>query len=635
MRKSIFTTLCCMTVIIFANMTVKAEDIKYEVDVLSTTDMHGRVINKNVANGKKENNSMTRVATIVKQERQKYGDKLLLIDNGDLLQGNLVSQYALDYMTYEKNPMVEALEKIGYDVWVMGNHEFNYSAEKRDLQAKFALMDDIEVLGGNIVLKSDGENIYGKKVKKGEPFYKPYIIKNYDFGNGKIVRIAVIGLGNANCANWDSADNFPNLQFMSLDNPNGLLEYEINKYAKKIKENNLADIIIVSAHSGKSTDTGIKTDKFLLESQVIPGAKKSHDVDLIIYGHDHQQNIEKIKNADGKEIYLVNGGGTAVTKNVFSFKFDENNKLSDYTITAEALELKDYKDDKIFKKEMQHWYDTTYEWASEELGKFGKGWNKLAYQTKNKTNKDLVFNQTAINDLIHKAQIWASWQLYESKNIKGATVSVTSSSMAFDKNGIILYTPKDNDKISVLLLSLLYMYGNNTICVVDMQPLQLYNWMNRVANKLTTDNIGNPIIKPDESLHGVDTFYGIDYAFDLTKPEGKRILYAKINDTALLEMRKPIRVVLNNFRVAGAHSFFDTTGLTEKDCIFTSAKMLPKNMTSVQEILAQYVWKKGKKVVINSDKYKWYWQKGQIKPDDTVEHSYNSKWFIYTEKNKK
>ena len=148
-------------------------------------------------------------------------------------------------------------------------------------------------------------------------------------------------------------------------------------------------------------------------------------------------------------------------------------------------------------------------------------------------------------------------------------ISVTSSSMAQDKNGIISYTPKDNDKISILSLSKLYAYGNNNLCVVDMFPLQLYNWMNRVANKMIIDDKGNPKIKLDESLHGVDTFYGIDYAFDLTKPEGKRVVYAKINGVNLLDMKKPVRVVLNNFRLAGAHSFFDTTGLTEKDNILS------------------------------------------------------------------
>jgi hypothetical protein len=298
---------------------------------------------------------------------------------------------------------------------------------------------------------------------------------------------------------------------------------------------------------------------------------------------------------------------------VITINFDKDNKVADYTITAEPLELKKYSDDKELNTAIKKWYDDAKQYYSKPIGEFGTGWNSIQKQTKNKTNIDLVVEQTEINNFIHKVQIWASWLLYKDKNIKGATVSMTSSSMAEDKKGTIAYSPKDNDKISLSLLSLIYKFGNNSLCVVDMQPEQLYNWMSRVADKMRIDENGVARIKIDESIHGVDTFYGIDYAFDLTQPEGKRVVYAKINGVNLLDMQTPIRVVLNNFRLAGAHSFYETTGITNKDCIFTSEKNLSADKSSVQALLGAYVK-----------------AKGQIKPQDLVEHSYNSHWKIYT-----
>lgn len=612
-KKILFYTISLFLLFSLSSSFASAKEEKYQFELLTTTDMHGRVVTKNISSGKPEINSMARVATIVKKERKKFGKKLILIDNGDIFQGNMVSQYAITEKPKEENPMITAMKIIGYDAWVMGNHEFNYSPLQRDTQVQYSLKSGMDVLAGNIVLKSDGVNVLGEKTKKGQPFYTPYIIKTIDFGNGKKVKVAIIGLGNANCTKWDSADNYPNLQFNTLDNPQGFLDLEINKYTKEIKAKNLADIIIVSAHSGKTTDTGLKTDGFLLESQAVSAVKKTKGIDLFVYGHDHHQNIEKVKNADGKEIYIVNAGGTSVSKNVFTLAFDEKNTPSVSCISAENLSLANYKDDKELKNKLMKWQNDAEKWASSTIGYFGNGWTKLQYETKGKTNKDLVYTQSAINDLIHKVQIWSSWKLYGTKKVKGAVVSVTSSSMAQNPNGIIIYSPKDNDKISLLTLSLLYMYGNNSLCVVDMVPLQLYNWMNKVANKLMIDENGNPAIKPDESLHGVDTFYGIDYAFDLSQPMGKRVVYAKINGQNLLDMKKPIRVVMNNFRIAGAHSFFDTTGLTEKDCVWTSSKEFSMDKSSVLYFLSEYVKTKGK-----------------ISPDDTVEHSYNSKWHIYT-----
>ena len=61
------------------------------------------------------------------------------------------------------------------------------------------------------------------------------------------------------------------------------------------KRQDLADIVIVSVHSGKGTDDGVETDGFLLESQVVSGVQGSSGVDLVIYGHDHTANIETLK----------------------------------------------------------------------------------------------------------------------------------------------------------------------------------------------------------------------------------------------------------------------------------------------------------------------------------------------------
>lgn len=612
--KKIFSLFFTFVLLFGMSLNTEASDNQiYQFEVLSTTDMHGRAAAKNVSTQKNEINSMTKVATIVKKEKKTFNNKILLIDNGDLLQGNLISEFALADHSQQINPMVRALEMIGYNAWVMGKHEFNYTQLQRDTQAKIAKKAGIDILGGNIVLKSKGKNFYGKEVQKGQPFYPPYKIYSFDFGNGKIVKVALIGLSNANCASWDSPDNFPNLQFSSFDNPNGYIEKEISKYVKQIKKTNDIDIFIVSAHTGKTTDTGLQTDKFLLESQIVSGAQKSHDIDLFIYGHDHAQNIEKLKNADGKDVYIVNGGGTSVTKNVFTVKFDKNNKVSDYTVSAELLELKNYRDDKALKTEMNKWYEEAFNYYSKPIGTFTSGGNKYKNQLINKNNNDLVLEQTEINNFVHKVQLWASWLLYKEKNIKGATVSMTSSSMAETKNHTIAYIPKDNDKISLSSLSLIYKYGNNSLCVVDMKPAQLYNWMSKVADKLEINAQGVAKLKIDETLHGVDTFYGIDYAFDLTKPEGQRVVYAKINGINLLDVKTPVRVVLNNFRLAGGQGFYETTGLTVNDAVFTSSKSFPDDKISIQSLLGVYVKAKGK-----------------IKPEDTVEHSYNSAWKIYT-----
>ena len=106
--------------------TLDVEEESAEFVLMTTTDMHGKCWNMNILNDTPVNNSLLRVATAVKAARAQYGDNVVLIDNGDLFQGTPISSYNIQCGGKE-NPMAIALKYIGYDVFVLGNHEFNYS----------------------------------------------------------------------------------------------------------------------------------------------------------------------------------------------------------------------------------------------------------------------------------------------------------------------------------------------------------------------------------------------------------------------------------------------------------------------------------------------------------------------------
>ena len=590
-----------------AQDTSAAEDT-YSFAVLSTTDMHGRSTANDVSTQKEDLNSMLRVATAVAKERAEYGDEnTILIDNGDTIQGTLVAQYAITQNADKENPMLTAMKYIGYDVWGMGNHEFNFTPEQRDVQTRLADAAGISVLSANLTLLKDGKNFCGEDTAAGSSYYDPYVVKTLDAGNGRTVRVAIIGIGNAANATWDLATNYPNLQFSSLDNPNGELENEINKWTKKITDEDLADIIVVAAHSGRGGNDG-----YVLESQAYTGATKSHGVDLLIYGHDHRANIETVKNADGKEIYIVNGGGTTLTKNVFTVSFDEQGKVSGFTVTADSVKLSETEPDKVLAEKLQPWYDDTYAWASAPLGKFDNGWNAVSSEAEGKTNNDMVLSQTQLSSFIHKAQIWASWQSYEDKGIEGAVVSIASPVFG-TANGALSFVPSDGAGVSTLELSKLYRYSNNLLCAVDMTPQQLYNWMSTVADMYAIKD-GKPAVADGVSIFGLDTFYGIDYTFDLTKPAGERVVSASINGVDLLKMEGKIRVALNSYRLSGGYGFFEATGLTEADCCWTASQYLGADRAPVPTLIGEYVA-----------------HMGTVSPSDKVSHGTDSKWTLLTE----
>ena len=579
----------------------------FEFALVSTTDMHGRSTEYDVATQKVDTTSMVRAASIIKGIRAAYGDNMILVDNGDTIQGNLVAQYAINQKTDVLNPMMEIMIDLGYDTWTMGNHEFNFNPTQRDTQAQFALESGLTALAANITLLEDGVNMFGEDAKAGDPFYAPYVVKTLTDDFGREVKVAIIGFGNPANATWDLASNYPNMQFNSLENPNGDLAYEFQKWIDIVSENEDVDVIVITSHNGTGNAEGTS-----LENQSQYAALNSVGADLVISGHDHTATARTVTNKAGEEVIIANAGGANVNLNTFTVTFDANGEVVDVAIKAENIALKDAEADAETAAKTQHWYDETYEWASAPVGSFDNGWSAIADQFTGKNNNDMVTFQNALVDFVHKAQIWCSWQSYEELGIEGATVSIGSAVFGTASGGVLSFVPQDGDTISTLELNKLYRYSNNLLCAIDMTGEQLWNWMNTTVNYYDVDENGNVYL--NSSVFGTDTFYGVDYTVDLTKPYGERLVSATYQGQDLKTYEGLIRCTLNSYRLSGGYGFFEATGLTEADCCWTASMYLGSDRAPVPTQLGEYVA-----------------HMGTVTPNDKVSHGADSTWTIITE----
>ena len=598
MKKILFLLLSFCLLISCASVDLNS--VSHSIAVLSTTDMHGRAANKDVATAKEDVASMPRVATAVNSVRESFGPNMIVIDNGDTIQGTLLAQYAINYKMDEINPMVSAMSYIGYDVWTMGNHEFNFLPKQRDTQVLYAQNNGISCLSGNVTLLEDGVNVDGKKVKAGSPYYQPYEIFTFKFEDGLKAKVAVIGLGNAANANWDLATNYPNLKFSSLDNPDGVLSNEINKWVAVVREKEKADIVIVAVHSGLG-----KADEFSLESQTLMAAQATSGVDLFIAGHDHQPNITITQNSIGEDVSIVNGGGKALSESILTIDF-EKGKVAGVNIESSLTPLDSVSPDENLSQMMDEWYKETYNWASAPIGTFDNGWTSVKDQAEGKSNNDMILSQSELMDFIHKAQIWCTWQ---SDGVEGATVSIASPVFGTDSNKKLSFVPIDGDTISTLELSKLYRYSNNLLCAVELTGQELYAWMNCVANMYAIKD-GKATMAEGVSIYGLDTFYGVDYVIDPSLESGKKLVKAEINGVDVREISS-VKVALNSYRLSGGYGFAEATGKSEADCFWTASQFLGSDRAPVPTQIGEYV--KAMKVV---------------SPSDKVSHGYDSSWKI-------
>ena len=61
--------------------------------LLETSDVHGCYFPYDFIKRKPMRGSLARVSSFVKEQRATYGDHLILMDNGDILQGQPVAYY--------------------------------------------------------------------------------------------------------------------------------------------------------------------------------------------------------------------------------------------------------------------------------------------------------------------------------------------------------------------------------------------------------------------------------------------------------------------------------------------------------------------------------------------------------------
>lgn len=246
--------------------------------IVSTGDVHGAWFNQPYVDGGSTKTSLMSVMHYVDSLRSAVGRKnVLLIDAGDILQGDNASYYFNYLKTDVPHLYPRIAHYMGYDAVTVGNHDMEtghpvYDRVKAELEAY-----GIPFLAGNY-LKEDGSS-----------YFPEYAVFRKA---GK--KVLVLGFGNANIKAWLSENLWSGMEFESL-----------LPYAQKVVDKAVAaekpDVVVMSIHSG--TGSG---DESVLESQGMDLFNSLKGVDVLITAHDHRPVVKK----EG-EFVLMNSGSKA------------------------------------------------------------------------------------------------------------------------------------------------------------------------------------------------------------------------------------------------------------------------------------------------------------------------------------
>ena len=256
-----------------------SETDKPVVVMLGTTDIHGTFFQYDFINQTPAPYSLASVSQYVKDVRAE-GNKTVLLDNGDILQGQPEVYYYNFIDTVSVHLCAEILNYMKYDAATAGNHDIEAGHQVYDRIMK---QYHFPLLAANAV-----------STETGKPYFKPYtIIKRGG------LRIAVMGLITPSVPNWLPPVLYSGMQFENMTETASLWMEEIKRQKP--------DIIVGVFHSGWNDDA----------EAPLPGNSSNAVVynvqgfDVVFTGHDHSRMNRKYVNMFGDTVLIVNAGSRA------------------------------------------------------------------------------------------------------------------------------------------------------------------------------------------------------------------------------------------------------------------------------------------------------------------------------------
>ena len=115
-----------LSLLFAASLAVTQAPDTAHVVLVATTDVHGRATAWDYLADRAAPGGLTRVATVVDSLRRRYPGQVVVLDAGDLLQGNAFAAYHARRSADRPNPIIEAMNLVGYDAATPGNHDFDW-----------------------------------------------------------------------------------------------------------------------------------------------------------------------------------------------------------------------------------------------------------------------------------------------------------------------------------------------------------------------------------------------------------------------------------------------------------------------------------------------------------------------------
>lgn len=488
-------------------MTTKEKTI--DLKFIETSDVHGSFFPYDFINRKPKAGSLARVATYVNQLRSQHGENVILLDNGDILQGQPVNYYSNYVDTTSANIAAQVVNYLRYDAQTIGNHDVETGHRVYD---KWVSATHCPILGANVI-----------DTKTNKPYLKPYTILKRGGA-----RIAIIGLLTPAIPNWLGENLWSGLRFEEMVS-------SARQWMRVVKEQEKADIVIGLFHSGK--DGGITTPHYK-EDAALAVAREVPGFDVVFFGHDHTRYADAVTNSEGKLVACLDPANNAMS--VAQADLQLVKKKGRWCVKESQWKLVDVADlpvDNEFVDHFSAFNETVKAYANRVIGTFE---NTIS-------TRDSYFGNSAFNDLILNLEL-----------------SITKADVAFNAP-VSFDVAIKKGPVRVADMFNLYKYENQ-LFVMRLTGKEI-----RKALEMSYDLWVNTMTSPNDHLllldsqtrgdqqrlgfknfsFNFDSAAGIDYEVDVTKPNGQKVKVLKMSNGEPFDENKYYKVAVNSYRANG------------------------------------------------------------------------------------
>ena len=475
---------------------------EFNIKIASTTDLHGSFFPENLLYGNTKL-SLANVSTYLKELRAK-NKNVIMLDNGDLLQGEPTVYYYNYVKTDSENIGAKVLNYLKYDASSIGNHDIETGHEVYDkLKNEFKF----PWLSANII-----------DIRTNQPYFKPYTIL---IRNG--VKIAILGLTTPAIPNWLPPKIWQNMKFEDMI-------MSSKKYMEILKNKEKVDIVIGLFHSGVNYKYNNQNeDTFKNENASILVAKNVPGFNVIFTGHDHSICNKKIKNIKGDSVLVLNAKNAAkfIAEATISVK-KKNDKIILSKIEGSIISMKNYSLDSTY---LNYFKDERI-----ELNKYVN--QKIGFNEKSIIAKKSIYGSSEFVDLIHNIQL----------DISKADISFAAplSLKSKIKKGAIYV--KDMFKL-YKYENLLYTMELSGKEIRDFLEFSYSKWLDDGTQHILLFNRNKTKLK--NVFFNFDSAAGLIYTVDITKPIGQRVSIKSLSNMKPFKEKNLYKVAINSYRGNG------------------------------------------------------------------------------------